>query len=46
MTSEPDPDPWCGEADGEYVPPAEPEIIVVQADVSEMYDRWNDDLNC
>ena len=42
MTIWPEPDPWCQEADGEYVPPAEPEVVT--ADVTEMYDRWNDTL--
>lgn len=37
-----DPDPWCEEDDGEYVPPKEPEVTVVQGDESDVYDRWND----
>lgn len=31
----PDPDPWCQEADGQYDPPPEPEVVVVQADIAE-----------
>lgn len=37
-----DPDPWCAEADGEYVPSVAPEILSVQVDVEQGHDRWND----
>lgn len=35
-----DPDPWCEEADGEYVPPPEPEVTsTATGDYNP--DRWN-----
>lgn len=35
-----DPDPWCEEGDGEYEPPAQPEVTsTATADYSP--DRWN-----
>lgn len=42
MTTEPeDPDPWCEEADGQYEPPAEPEITSTASDEDYVPDRWN-----
>lgn len=43
MTTEPDQDPWCQEADGQYEPPPGPDIVIIM-DTSELYDRWNDTL--